>query len=154
MHADGLPLFLQVWDGHIIYADAGNRKTPFSNKTIDPFFQNIATRIQLADDFLEPTKSFVQCADPSLGWVCPLAWSLESNRWTCDYVYKHQLNGTDLFYDGYAQGAFKIVELQVAKAGLRLATWLNRLVVDGPDARKDNEQVRLGGGDAVGSFEL
>jgi hypothetical protein len=43
-------------------------------------------------------------------------------------VYARTLNGTDLATDGYAVGAFPIVELQMSKAMLRIGTWLNRLV--------------------------
>jgi hypothetical protein len=59
---------------------------------------------------------------------CALSWARDSNALNCDYVYAHTLNGTDLATDGYATGAFPIVELQMSKAILRIGTWLNRLV--------------------------
>jgi len=43
-------------------------------------------------------------------------------------VYSQVFNGTDVATTGYAEGAYPIVEIQVAKAALRMATWFNRLV--------------------------
>lgn len=58
-----------------------------------------------------------------------MEWARDTNGWTCDYVYSQIFNGTNLATSGYAEGAFPIVELQVSKAALRLAAWLNALVV-------------------------
>lgn len=57
-----------------------------------------------------------------------MEWARDANVWTCDYVYSQIFNGTNLATSGYAEGAYPIVELQVAKAVLRLASWLNALV--------------------------
>ncbi|KAH7052193.1 nuclease PA3 [Macrophomina phaseolina] len=115
-----------VWDGEIIYSDAG--VSIFPNASIQPFFaDNLLPRIH-ADAFPEPTADWLHCADPATPIACALEWARDSNAWTCDYVYSQQFNGTDLATSGYAEGAFPIVELQVSKAALRLGTWLNRLV--------------------------
>lgn len=37
------------------------------------------------------------------------------------------MNGSDLLLDGYAKGAFHIVENQLAKAAWRTAGWLNAI---------------------------
>ncbi|KAJ9646332.1 hypothetical protein H2199_002381 [Coniosporium tulheliwenetii] len=87
-----------VWDGYIIYSDAS------------------------------PTAEWLACTDPATSSECAVSWARESNQWTCDYVYNQTYNGTDLAISGYAKGAYPIVELQISKAALRLATWLNRLV--------------------------
>ena len=71
---------------------------------------------------------WLTCSDPSTPEHCATVWATESNRWTCDYVYSHVNNDTDLGTDGYAVGAVPIVELQISKAAYRLGTWLNRLV--------------------------
>lgn len=73
---------------------------------------------------------WLKCADPSTPEACASGWAAESNRLTCDYVYKYARNETDLGTTGYAFGAVPIVELRIAKAALRLGTWLNRLVED------------------------
>ena len=54
-------------------------------------------------------------------------WAKDSNAIVCDYAYGRYTNGSDLYKDGYAAGAFHIVELQLAKAAWRTAGWLNTL---------------------------
>lgn len=83
------------------------------------------------DRFIEPTANWLECIDPFSPVECALAWARESNAWTCAYVYHDRLNNeTDLLLNGYAQGAFPVVELQISKAALRLATWLDLLAVE------------------------
>ena len=65
---------------------------------------------------------------PSKAVECATRWASESNRWTCDYVYSRADQTSDLATNGYAVGGVPIVELQISKAALRLATWLNKLV--------------------------
>lgn len=84
---------------------------------------------------------WLACSDPSKPVECATRWASESNRWTCDYVYS-RLNATnDLADDGYAAGGVPIVELQISKAALRLATWLNKLV--GEEDQQRDEQSEL-----------
>lgn len=84
-----------------------------------------------ADRFIEPTLNWLECIDPYSPIDCALSWARESNAWTCAYVYHSEFdNQTDLLLNGYAQGAFPIIELQISKAALRLATWLNLLAAD------------------------
>lgn len=71
---------------------------------------------------------WLACSDPSTPVECATRWARESNRWTCDYVYDRVNATSDLAADGYAAGAIPIAELQISKAALRLATWLNKLV--------------------------
>lgn len=86
---------------------------------------------------------WVACSDPSTPVECATVWATESNRWTCDYVYRRLQGDEDLGYNGYAAGAIPIVELQISKAAYRLATWLNKLVgVDGP-VFEDQEMLEL-----------
>jgi hypothetical protein len=119
----------QVWDGYIPYTAAGV-DTPFSNVSIAPFMVDLVTRIR-QDRFIEPVSAWLECIDPFSAVDCALSWARESNAWTCAYVYHSRLNNeTDLLLNGYAQGAFPIVELQISKASLRLATWLNLLAAD------------------------
>jgi S1/P1 Nuclease len=116
---------LQVWDGAILYSAAG--VTGFSNTTLSPFFSSLGSRIT-ADTFFEPTAKWLSCVDPSTPTECAMEWARDANSWTCDYLYSQIFNGTNLLTSGYAQGAYPIVELQVSKAALRLASWLNALV--------------------------
>lgn len=57
-----------------------------------------------------------------------MEWARDTNEWTCDYVYSQIFNGTDLATSGYAKGAYPIVEIQTAKAAVRMAAWFNKLV--------------------------
>jgi hypothetical protein len=115
---------VKVWDGYIVYADAGVSR--FSNLAISPFMEYLLSRIR-SDSFPQPTHAWLKCIDPGSPVECAMSWAQESNAWTCDYVYNHNLNNTDLLTSGYAVGAFPIVELQISKAALRLGTWLNIL---------------------------
>ncbi|OAL01530.1 phospholipase C/P1 nuclease [Phaeosphaeriaceae sp. SRC1lsM3a] len=117
-----------VWDGYIPYY-AANVSSPFSTTSIAPFFADLVDRIR-QDGFYEAPYMWLKCADPSTPEACASGWAAESNRLTCDYVYKYARNETDLGTTGYAFGAVPIVELRIAKAALRLGTWLNRLVED------------------------
>lgn len=71
---------------------------------------------------------WLECIDPSSPIECATRWARESNKWTCDYVYSRLNTSADLAKDGYTVGAIPIAELQISKAALRLATWLNKLV--------------------------
>jgi hypothetical protein len=124
-----------IWDGAIIYKHAG--VTTFKNDTLQPFFENIVSRIR-QDNFFQPTADWVSCTDPGQPAGCALAWARDTNEWTCDYVYAQMFNGTDVATSGYAEGAFPIVEIQVAKAALRMATWFNKLIAG---SYKDREVI-------------
>ncbi|KAJ4358227.1 uncharacterized protein N0V89_002807 [Didymosphaeria variabile] len=98
-----------VWDHYIPYT-AAKATQPFSNETIAPFFEYLVSRIR-KDLFLGSSI----------------------------YVASIRLNATsDLAADGYAAGGVPIVELQISKAALRLATWLNKLV--GEERQKQFDQ--------------
>lgn len=115
-----------VWDGYIPYV-AANVSHPFSNQSIAPFFSGLVSRIR-KDQFYEAPYMWTACTDPAKAIECATRWAHESNQWTCDYVYSRVNQSVDLAKDGYAFGAVPIVELQISKAALRLATWLNNLV--------------------------
>jgi hypothetical protein len=86
----------------------------------------LVSRIR-GDTFPVPTSDWLDCVDPSTPVKCAMTWAVESNAWTCDYVYSQIYNNTDHLTSGYAEGAFPIVELQISKSALRLGNWLNRL---------------------------
>jgi len=121
-----------VWDGYIVYTDAG--VTRFSNLSIAPFMSSLVARIE-SDTFMEPVSDWLNCVDPSTAVDCAMSWARESNAWTCNYVYA-KLVSEDLLSSGYAEGAFPIVELQISKAAIRLANWLN-LLSAGDDLQRD-----------------
>lgn len=55
------------------------------------------------------------------------AWANDGNKEVCDYAITkpgNDYNGTEIGGE-YFQGAKAIVEMSIAKAGVRLAGWLN-----------------------------
>lgn len=58
-------------------------------------------------------------------------------------MYRRLHGDEDLGYNGYADGAVPIVELQISKAAYRLATWLNRLVGAKDPAHAEQEVLEL-----------
>ena len=123
-----------IWDGAIIYSRSN--KTSFSNQTIDPYFEGLVKRIK-DDDFFEPTAKWTSCTDPATPVACAMEWAADSNLWNCDYVYSQDFTKPDLQKSGYFEGAYPIVELQISKAALRLATWLNNLVEEKYDKKRE-----------------
>ncbi|EEY18127.1 nuclease PA3 [Verticillium alfalfae VaMs.102] len=100
--------------------------TGFPNTTIQPFFSDMVDRIR-ADTYFVPTRDWLSCTDPSTPLACPLEWARDANQWNCDYAFSQNTNASDLRTSGYAEGAWPIAELQIAKAVLRIATWFNKL---------------------------
>lgn len=123
-----------IWDGAIIYSRAN--KTSFSNMTIDPYFTALTKRIK-RDDFFIPTAKWLSCADPATPVACAMEWATDSNVWNCDYIYSQDFTKPDLKTSGYFEGAYPIVELQMSKAALRLATWLNEMVDERYDKQRE-----------------
>lgn len=123
-----------IWDGAIIYSRAN--KTSFSNMTIDPYFSALTQRIK-KDSFFTPTAKWLTCTDPATPVTCAMEWAADSNIWNCDYIYSQDFAKPDLKTSGYFEGAYPIVEIQMSKAALRLATWLNELVNERYDGERD-----------------
>jgi hypothetical protein len=134
-------LTTKVWDGYLPYF-AADVDHPFSNQSIDPFFSGLVARIH-NDQYYSAPYMWLSCTDPSTPEECATSWAKESNKWDCDYVFSRVRNDTDLGTDGYATGAVPIVELQISKAGLRLGTWLNKLVEGVSRAVEEQEVMEL-----------
>lgn len=86
---------------------------------------------------------WIACSEPSTPVECATTWATESNKWTCNYVYRRLRGDEDLGYNGYADGGVPIVELQISKAAYRLATWLNKLVVTEEHVFGEQEALEL-----------
>lgn len=123
----------QTWDRHILFSQA-DRPNGFRDDVIDPYFQDLYQRIRDEQNhgrvtFREPISEWTSGCEFEItrGTWCPELWARDSNAIVCDYAYGRYTNGSDLYKDGYAAGAFHIVELQLAKAAWRTAGWLNTL---------------------------
>ncbi|OKP11112.1 Nuclease S1 [Penicillium subrubescens] len=81
-----------------------------------------------------------------------MLWARETNRLNRNFVLKNGVNwleDNDLGGD-YYDGSVPIVNEQIYKAGVRLATWLNALAAQRSSMRKLVKQ----GGKVRGCFEL
>jgi hypothetical protein len=70
-----------------------------------------------------------------------MVWARESNALVCSTVLKEgkdAINGTELG-GGYYENAVGVVELQVAKAGVRLAKWMD-LIVDRLEVKEGRDK--------------
>jgi len=61
--------------------------------------------------------------------ACPLVWAREANAFDCSYVFGFESlpAGSDICATDYFTNAVPIIDLQLARSGLRLAAWLNVL---------------------------
>ncbi|KAI4253930.1 MAG: hypothetical protein L6R42_007390 [Xanthoria sp. 1 TBL-2021] len=70
--------------------------------------------------------SWVSCTDVGTASACALSWARDANGINCAYVL--EVDETDRELDGaYYLGAKPYIEMQIAKAGLRLGTYVNNL---------------------------
>ncbi|KZW03272.1 nuclease Le1 [Exidia glandulosa HHB12029] len=58
--------------------------------------------------------------------ACPLVWARESNLFDCATVFPVRTG--DLCTGTYLANAIPVIDIQIARSGLRLATWLNELL--------------------------
>jgi hypothetical protein len=78
------------------------------------------------------TLQEAECVDVEDPERCSLEWAKEVNAFNCKYVLKNGLawfEGKDLSGE-YYEGAKPIVEYLVGKAGVRLAGWLEAMIVE------------------------
>ncbi|KAK3317753.1 S1/P1 nuclease [Cercophora scortea] len=96
------------------------------------FSKGLLARIQAGGAYAAASKKWFRSSlkDPK---AAAMAWATETNDYVCSSVLPEgpqqiegkELNGT------YYQAAAPVVELQIAKAGLRLAAWLDLIVTGG-----------------------
>jgi len=114
-----------VWDTHII--DELIAKNFGGNSTALPAF--LLQQIQ-SGAYENNATMWQQCADKTTDNACSPEWAMESVGFACNYSYveadgkTHIQNNFDLQIDYYERN-FPIVELQLAKGGVRLANVLN-----------------------------
>jgi hypothetical protein len=92
-----------------------------------------------------------ECARVRTPDECSVAWAQESNGYVCSYVFQPGLEwllANDLSRE-YYEGAVGVVEGLVAKAGVRLAAWLEASV-----AGLERDRGRVGEQRLLGSLEL
>lgn len=90
---------------------------------------------------LDLANECTDLADPN---VCGIEWATEANALVCQYVLAPGLawvKENDLGRGEYYEGAAPVVELQIARAGVRLAAWVNAIAVVLADADVADGQV-------------
>jgi hypothetical protein len=71
-----------------------------------------------------------QCTDLADPNSCGIEWATEANSLVCAYVLAPGLDWVkenDLGRGEYYEGAAPVVELQIGRAGVRLAAWVNAI---------------------------
>ncbi|KZV85129.1 phospholipase C/P1 nuclease [Exidia glandulosa HHB12029] len=109
--------------------------------SLDNYISSLITRIA-TDDFSIPVSQWFTCdsSRSRLGFSCPLTWARESNALDCSTVFTYQA-GTDICSTGtYAANAAPVIDLQIARAGYRLANWLNTLL-DPPQSGRPSLRI-------------
>ena len=104
--------------------------------------KELADRTKAAD--LPSPNVATECtnlADPN---QCGIAWAAESNKLVCSYVLAPGLDwvkDNDLGGE-YYEGAVDVVELQIARAGVRLAAWINAIAAVTKEQGSLKEELR------------
>ncbi|KAG8900515.1 hypothetical protein FRC00_012483 [Tulasnella sp. 408] len=111
-----------VWDTSMIIKLAG----PDTEENLDTWTSTIVNEINNGS-YKPLIPEWLSCTDPSDALNCALKWVTDSNSFICTYVLKNDTTGWELS-GSYYRGAVPIIQQQVAKGGLRLAAWLNRLL--------------------------
>lgn len=117
-----------VWDTDIPHKINGIKHRLKDNEEKEPAAK-WATKL-FQSQGLRPLHA--ECADIQKPMKCSMVWAAETNRLNCDFVFQNGiewLENNDLGGE-YYEGAAPIVEMQILKAGIRLAAWLNALAAD------------------------
>ena len=96
-----------------------------STTTVTNFSNKLIARID-SGAYASQKASWVNCVNVGTASQCALSWAQDANALNCQYVLKANETGMEL--DGsYYAGAQPYFELQIAKGGYRLGTWINNL---------------------------
>ncbi|CAF9917906.1 MAG: hypothetical protein HETSPECPRED_003621 [Heterodermia speciosa] len=111
-----------TWDTQMVEQDAGGGNTT-------AVLMAFAAKLEAAIDtgaYASQKASWVQCSNVATASTCALQWAQDANAYNCQYVLKANETGQELS-GSYYTGAKPIIEIQIAKAGYRLAAWINAL---------------------------
>lgn len=105
----------------MVEKDAGG----YGSAVITSFANKLITAID-SGAYASQKASWISCSDIKTASTCALTWAQDANKINCEYVLK--VNETNQELDGaYYTGAQPYIELQIAKGGYRLGTWINNL---------------------------
>ncbi|XP_006454549.1 hypothetical protein AGABI2DRAFT_214751 [Agaricus bisporus var. bisporus H97] len=125
-----------VWDSGMI-----NRLLPSKyNNSVTTWAAALVTRIKSGSYKCE-ASNWIACSSTTetvsknhdshvkhdiIPLECPLVWAKDSNMFGCSVVFNFT-SGQDLCTSSYYDEAIPVIEKQIAKAGYRLAAWLNSI---------------------------
>jgi hypothetical protein len=121
-----------IWDTEIPHKMNGIKHNEKHNDEKEPA-ERWAASLFRANRF---RPHHAECSNIQNPLECATLWAKETNRLNCDYVLKRDidwLENHDLGGD-YYDGAAPIVNEQIYKAGVRLATWINTLAAQRPSS--------------------
>lgn len=112
-----------VWDSSIPETHRRGKSITTAVKWADELYETVIA----GDRWDVNTEGWGTCMDPQTAQECVLSWADETNTWMCKYVLPETgIIGEELGEE-YYEGARPIVDMLVAKAGWRLAAWLNMI---------------------------
>lgn len=124
-----------VWDSAIprkLNGLAFDAKSSEEKPAAAKWADALAGRIKAGELLSEPTAR-AECTDLANPNECGIEWATETNGYVCKYVLAPGLEWVkenDLGGE-YYEGAVSVVELQIARAGKRLAAWINAVAAAG-----------------------
>ncbi|KAI4200553.1 MAG: hypothetical protein LQ346_002352 [Caloplaca aetnensis] len=110
-----------TWDTQMVEKDAGG----YGSAVIASFANKLITAID-SGAYASQKASWISCSNIQTASACALAWAQDANKINCGYVLKMDETNQELS-GSYYTGAKPYIELQIAKAGYRLGTWINNL---------------------------
>ncbi|KID84231.1 Phospholipase C/P1 nuclease, core [Metarhizium guizhouense ARSEF 977] len=133
-----------VWDTRIleqITQHSGKDRRQTAMRWADELAREISSGKYAADK-----EGWLENFDPASPNVTAMAWSNEANHYVCTHVFPpglgpKQITQKNLFSNGYYQQAAPVVEGQIARAGFRMAAWLDDVVKSIQAEEGSNETV-------------
>jgi hypothetical protein len=120
-----------VWDTSIpnLMLNVTNSTPTFTDSL--GWANNLAAKVN-AGEFKREVDNWIRYHDVKGDGPAKSAakWAQDSNKLVCGYVLEEgpeKVNGTEVAGGEYYEGSTGIVEMQIAKGGVRLAAWLNMI---------------------------
>ncbi|KIO21312.1 hypothetical protein M407DRAFT_29087 [Tulasnella calospora MUT 4182] len=111
-----------VWDTGMIAEFFGS-----DNATgLDSWTKRIVNEIKNGS-YKDAVPEWLSCSDINDAVNCATQWAVDTNKLICDFVLKTTFHKNEELPKSYYDDAIPIIQRQVAKGGVRLASWLNQI---------------------------
>ncbi|KAG8862315.1 hypothetical protein FRB96_001894 [Tulasnella sp. 330] len=108
-----------IWDTEMPEKIGGK----FSAKSVTSWTSTIIKELKTGS-YMSSVQGWQSCNDIQNASGCALTWAAEANQYVCSFVISSDPTDTELS-GVYFDKAKPIIQEQIAKAGVRLAAWLN-----------------------------